>query len=455
MKRVLAFLLAMMLALSLCACGSKENLAPADPVSPPVSSTPEPSKPTEPSAPEKPTEPTAPTTPEKPAEPAVPEEPAKPTNRDGAKCSVCGNWLTDWAATNQGCGVVVFYQRNCPTCQAGFFKEEMVWHTLEDGKCTQCGKSETDPANLQFKLNEAGTGYELIRVTFNHQDPDLIVPRMYNDLPVVGIQSLIVDRQDNLQPHFIYLQNTATYLKDNALKKLGCLEGVWMADSVTSLGNYALAANQSLRHLRLSENLSEMGMYVFASSGLQEVTLPDNLTKLGVAAFAQCKSLRTVKIGSRLQDVGEAAFAQCTALETVEMPNSVTTIGNTAFYLCSALERFELPKKVTVVPTDCFADCTALTTVVWHDDITTIGSGAFSHCPISELPLLPRLTTIGSGAFRECKTLTAVTLPQGLSTIEANAFYACTSLTSANRPDTLSTIGKDAFYCCPVEELFK
>ena len=59
-----------------------------------------------------------------------------------------------------------------------------------------------------------------------------------------------------------------------------------------------------------------------------------------------------------------------------------------------------------------------------------------------------KVNRIGLGAFSKCKSLTSVTLPNGLTTIEDRVFWECENLTSINIPDTVTSIGNwFVIYC--------
>jgi hypothetical protein len=55
---------------------------------------------------------------------------------------------------------------------------------------------------------------------------------------------------------------------------------------------------------------------------------------------------------------------------------------------------------------------------------------------------------IGEGAFEVCSSLTAITIPIGVTTIRNSAFAGCSSLTAITIPDSVTTIGDDAFLNC-------
>ena len=54
------------------------------------------------------------------------------------------------------------------------------------------------------------------------------------------------------------------------------------------------------------------------------------------------------------------------------------------------------------------------------------------------------ITEIGS--FKNCKTITSVTIPNGILKIHISAFSGCANLASITIPDSITTIGSEAFY---------
>ena len=55
---------------------------------------------------------------------------------------------------------------------------------------------------------------------------------------------------------------------------------------------------------------------------------------------------------------------------------------------------------------------------------------------------------IGDEAFRRCRSLTSITIPEGVTSIETLSFSGCSSLTSINIPESVTSIGYSAFYGC-------
>ncbi len=56
--------------------------------------------------------------------------------------------------------------------------------------------------------------------------------------------------------------------------------------------------------------------------------------------------------------------------------------------------------------------------------------------------------SIGEDAFSFCRSLTSITIPDGVTSIGASAFRLCSSLTSITIPDNVTSIGRSAFQGC-------
>ena len=86
-------------------------------------------------------------------------------------------------------------------------------------------------------------------------------------------------------------------------------------DSVTSIGNYALAGNN-----------------------LTSVMIPNTVTSIGDGAFFVSEKLTNVTIPNSVTNIGEEAFRYGPRLTSVTIPDSVTSIKQQAFSDCSNLK---------------------------------------------------------------------------------------------------------------------
>ena len=81
--------------------------------------------------------------------------------------------------------------------------------------------------------------------------------------------------------------------------------------------------------------------------------------------------------------------------------------------------------------------------------VSSIGDRAFYECrSLTAITLPEGLTSIGDGAFSLCSSLTAITLPEGLTSIGDSAFTACHSLTAITLPDSITEMRANPFEYC-------
>ena len=122
---------------------------------------------------------------------------------------------------------------------------------------------------LEYTLNESGTGYIVTGIR-DCTDTDLIIPNMYNGLPVTAIG-------------------------DYAFYYCSALTSVTIPDSVTTIGNKAFYNCSSLTSVTIPDSVITIGNSVFyGCSSLTSVTIPDSVTAIGNYAFYGCSLLTSV-----------------------------------------------------------------------------------------------------------------------------------------------------------------
>ena len=190
--------------------------------------------------------------------------------------------------------------------------------------------------------------------------------------------------------------------------------------------------------------------------------LPDGkpVTAIGPMAFAYNTALKSVTIPASVTDFlaleGPAGgwagtFEGCTNLTTVNFaPNSrLKAIGNGTFY-GTGIKNIEIPASVTYIGHQAFRVCESLTAITIPAGVTSLGfsidvwSGVFQSCKkLETVTFAPgsQLKIIGAGTFEECNSLKSVTIPAGVTHIGAMAFTDCTSITSIIIPASVTSFG--------------
>ncbi len=184
-----------------------------------------------------------------------------------------------------------------------------------------------------------------------------------------------------------------------------------------------------------------------------DVVIPETYHKFPVAAIADNafngRNITSVTIPYGVTSIGDRAFQDCTSLASVNIPDSVTSMGDSVFYNCSSLTGVTIPSGVNAIGDGAFQNCASLTDVVIPDGVSQIGSSLFGGCSSLRSVSIPEsVTEIGGSAFYQCSSLTTVTIPSGITRIGHWAFYQCSGLTKIILPDSVAEIGNYAFKSC-------
>lgn len=142
------------------------------------------------------------------------------------------------------------------------------------------------------------------------------------------------------------------------------------------------------------------------------VTIPKTVKKIGAAAFSGCIGVGEVTLSEGLEDIGTAAFSS-TLIREIVVPQSVTRIEDGAFLKCLDLESAVVKSDVLVYPpgTSLFEGCRSLTEVTLAEGITKIGNRSFAGCASLESIKLPAsLQALGQYAFSGCTSLKTMEL---------------------------------------------
>lgn len=130
----------------------------------------------------------------------------------------------------------------------------------------------------------------------------------------------------------------------------------------------------SLCEIKVLAGRIEKGAFSFCRS-LENAEIR-GVSKLEDETFAGCSSLKEIKLSQEITEIGRRCFDECTALETVDLSN-IRIIGERAFERCDSLREISLA--AAAVGYHAFADCSELKTISL-DAKTSLQSGAFFGC---------------------------------------------------------------------------
>lgn len=177
----------------------------------------------------------------------------------------------------------------------------------------------------------------------------------------------------------------------------------------------------SATSINFAEGIEEIGYSTFEYFKCDSpIVLPSTLTKMDSYAFYGLKAPSVTINGSKTLELNQYAFKYST-ITSATISNIKTLMG--------------------------FSDCGNLKTAN-ISNVETLGYNAFSNCgSLTDVSITTTGSTILSGStFTDCKSLSAVTLGNGVTSIGYGEFLRCSGLTSINIPSTLTSIGESAFY---------
>lgn len=176
---------------------------------------------------------------------------------------------------------------------------------------------------------------------------------------------------------------------------------------------------------------------------VESLTLSNTLTEMGEYAFASCQSLTTVNYpsGTALDTIERNAFSDCASLQTVNISQTagIVSIGENAFGGCRSLTTIAFPNALTEIKSNAFAYCSSLAELTLPNQLQTVGEYAFQSCEkLTEATVPQSVTRLGYGVFMNTQSLTKISLPFIGETLNENRYAAY--LFGQNREMGVSTV---------------
>lgn len=150
------------------------------------------------------------------------------------------------------------------------------------------------------------------------------------------------------------------------------------------------------------------------------------VTRITEKAFANNKTIKTVKILENVTFIGKEAFSGCTSIQKVHLSADLTSLEDRTFYGCTSLEGVVslenatgyvlLPKGLESIGNEVFCNCTSLKEMLSLTDFDN-----------------PNLNSIGARAFYGCSSLKELFVSSNsIQSIGDEAFSGCSSVVTAD-----------------------
>ena len=248
----------------------------------------------------------------------------------------------------------------------------------------------SDRLNYTTYENE---GYAIVAGIGNCTDENIVIPPLYDGLPVTSIDENAFDGCSTITS--VNIPNSVTSIGWYAFRNCTSLTSVTIGNGVTSIGDYAFDNCTSLKSVYITDieawcKISFEAHYsnplyyannLYLNNNLvTALTIPDTVTSIGSYAFSGCESLTSITIPDNVTSINVSAFDGCTSLMNVTIGNGVTSIGSFAFRSCESLTSITIPDSVTSIGVSTFSFCSSLINIIIPDSVTSIGSSAFYRC---------------------------------------------------------------------------
>ncbi len=363
---------------------------------------------------------------------------------------------TDPPYTHSWLAATCMDPKTCKTC--GATEGEANGHSWENKKCSQCGEPQPSEG-LEFTLGDGG--YYIVSGMGTCKDTYLVIPNVYNGIPVTTIGDDAFDGCKDLVS--IIIPKGVIAIGVRAFQSCDGLTNITIPGSVKSIGMRAFAICDGLVSVIISEGVTSIDESAFDGCvNLTSITIPASVTKFGDhSPFYGCSSLTGIWVSENNtayssdekgvlfnKDKTELIKMPCGFKGAYTVPGSVKSFSG-AFQACKSLTSITIPDGVSTIAETEFAHCESLVSVIIPDSVTSIDSFAFYGCHKLESITIPKgVKILSSSAFAHCYSLKSVTIPDGVTNIHDRVFESCTSLESVTIPHSVTEILYYAFDNC-------
>jgi hypothetical protein len=234
----------------------------------------------------------------------------------------------------------------------------------------------------------------------------------------------------------VLIPNGVTEISESAFMQSFRVESVELADSVKSIGKFAFDSCGTLKLIKLSRNLIQIGECCFRYSRIRDITIPATVKKIGKNAFMECSNLISIKVDKENQHFK--------SVNHILYSKDLKTL--IAYPVNIPHKKFKIPLSVSKIATSAFMGAIYLNEVKLNDNIEVIEEASFSDCYyLYRIGWSNKLRRVKRYAFRNCASLTSVRFPDTLEQIDENAFAFCPSLEYVYLPENVTSIKKEAF----------
>lgn len=257
---------------------------------------------------------------------------------------------------------------------------------------------------IKYSYNSSNDSYTV--TGFWRSDvTELIIPTMYKNKKITSISKNALNGFNNLlsltipfinsNTKFDYIfnnQNIPSSLKNvtisggfsigrEAFKNCTDITTVSILEGVNAISNSAFENCTSLTQILLPTGLLTIEDYAFKNCfQLKSVTMPHTITKFGIYIFQDCSNLSEVNLPTNLSRIYQGMFSGCSKLQKINIPDSVITIDYSSFENSGLYGDITFSRNIKSIYGGAFSGCNNLTRITIPNSITSIGMHVFGNC---------------------------------------------------------------------------
>lgn len=171
--------------------------------------------------------------------------------------------------------------------------------------------------------------------------------------------------------------------------------------TVTKIGTSAFQGCVSLRKMTIPAAVTELPQSIFQGcSNLESVTMSDKVVSFGYQVFRSCTKLKEIKFleneSVALSDASEASDG------VVFTPSALRTIGNYAFANCTSIKELRLNEGLQQIGQSALSGNAQLTDIDLPSTLTSLGNNCFEGCGFSQIVIPASVESFGTYLAKNC-----------------------------------------------------
>lgn len=283
--------------------------------------------------------------------------------------------------------------------------------------------------------------------------------------------------QDNISYEMGVSGNEAVLKKAKGSSPVASIPATYEGKPVTRILDGAFKDKTKITKVVVPENVVSIGVDAFLGcTNIEEISLPSSLRHIGRRAFVGLRYIKNINIPEGVETIGDTAFSNCVNLENISFPSTLKDLGSNLFqsdkliasvykgieYLGNsnnqhllaykvnaknaAPEEVELHPDTKIIGGSLFESEKSLTKVTLNEGLEVICASAFRSCPFESIVIPSSVKRIDQYAFASCANMTTCTISgNSLETIGNEAFSGTVKLASINIPSSVKEVGSYAF----------